>query len=227
MKTFKLYTILISGLLILVLLGCKKSEPVPSMHYEYFGMEKGRYIVYDVTEIDHEEAFQIHDTIHYQLKTVWDQPYIDNEGRTACEFHRLKRDDASQEWVPTDIWTGIIDDARRAELIEENQRRIKLVFAPSSEKIWDANAYNTLGEQESYYEDIHKSATVGGTYFDSTLTVEQGEELNLVWDIRIYEKYAKGVGMIEWYYKVNNYQLSDTVYLGKEIYYTFVTTGIE
>ena len=226
MKTLFKYTIL-SCIVLLVLFACKKSEPAPSFHYEYFGMQEGRYVIYDVVEIDHEDEFDIHDTTYYQLKTVWDQPYIDNEGRRACEFHRLIRNNATEEWSMVDLWTGIIVDARRAEMIEENQRKVKLVFAPTSQKIWDANAYNMLGEQECYYEDIHKSATVGGTYFDSTLTVEQGEELNLVWDIRIYEKYAKGVGMIEWYYKVNNYQLSDTVYLGKEIYYTFVTTGIE
>ena len=226
MNTLSKHTIL-ACISLLVLFACKKSEPTPSFHYEYFGMQEGRYVIYNVVEIDHEDDFDIHDTVYYQLKTVWDQPYIDNEGRRASEFHRFKRNNDTEDWVLVDVWTGIIVDARRAEMIEENQRKVKLVFAPTSQKIWDANAYNMLGELESYYEDIHKSATVGGVYFDSTVTVEQGEELNFIWDIRIYEKYAKGVGMIEWFYKVNDHQGSDTVWKGKEIYYTFASTGIE
>lgn len=226
MKQLFRHTIFASSIL-LVLFACKKSEPTPSFHYEYFGMQEGRYVIYDVVEIDHEDQFDIHDTTYYQLKTVWDQPYIDNEGRRASEFHRFVRSSPAEEWTMVDVWTGIIVDARRAEMIEENQRKVKLVFAPTSQKIWDANAYNMLGEQECYYEDIHKSANVGGNQFDSTLIVEYADQSNLVDDIRIYERYAKGVGMIEWFYKKNNYQGAPEVDFGKEIYYTFVSTGIE
>ena len=39
----------------------------------------------------HDDASNIHDTTIYQLKTYIGQDYIDNQGRTAKEFKRFKR----------------------------------------------------------------------------------------------------------------------------------------
>jgi len=199
---------------------------MPSFHYEYFGMEPGRYVVYDVQDITHDADLAQHDTVYYQVKTKWGQPYIDNLGRDAREFNRYYRNSPSDTWTHTDVWTGIIVD-RRAELIEENQRVIKLFFAPTAQKYWNANAYNTFDELESYYDDIHKEKTIGGTYFDSTIVVDHVDEKNFIDDIRIYEVYAKGIGMVKSHYKKNNYQGTSEVDLGKEIYFTYSSSGVE
>lgn len=218
--------ILLITLLALVAVTCKKSDPYPVYHYEYFGMEEGRFVIYDVVEITHDADLVQHDTVYYQIKTQWGQPYVDNLGRNAREFNRFRRNTSSDQWQQTDVWTGIIVD-RRAELIEENQRVVKLLFAPTSQKYWNANAYNTFEELESYYDDIHKDKTIGGTYFDSTLVVDHVDEQNFIDDIRIYEVYAKGIGMVESFYKKNNYQGTPEVDKGKELYYTYNSSGIE
>lgn len=225
MKNNILYIIVLLGLSI-VINSCKKQDPVPSFHEEYFGIEEGRYVIYDVVDIIHDEDLAQHDTTYYQIKTQWGQPYVDNLGRDAREFHRYRRNTSSDPWIHTDLWTGIIVD-RRAELIEENQRVIKLMLAPTANKIWNANAYNTLGELESYYDDIHKEKTIGGTFFDSTVVVEQADEKNFIDDIRIYQVYAKGIGMVKSFYKKNNYQGGFEVDKGKELYYTYNSSGVE
>jgi hypothetical protein len=225
MKSNNLYILLLLSI-ILIVGSCKKSDPVPSFHYEYFGMEEGLYVIYDVVDIIHDADLDQHDTTYYQIKTKWGQPYVDNIGRDAREFYRYRRNTVNDDWVQTDVWTGIIVD-RRAELIEENQRVIKLFFAPTSQKIWNANAYNTYDELESYYDDIHKDKTIGGTYFDSTLVVEHVDEKNFIDDIRIYEVYAKGIGMVKSYYRKNNYQGTLEVDLGKELYFTYYSSGVE
>ena len=212
--------------LVFTINACKKSDPVPSFHEEYFGLEEGRYVIYDVQDIIHDADLSQHDTTYYQIKTLWGQPYLDNLGRNAREFNRYRRNTPSDNWVQLDVWTGIIVD-RKAELIEENQRVVKLVLAPTAQKIWDANAYNMLGELESYYDDIHKSKTMGGVKFDSTVVVEQAYEKNFIDDIRIYEVYAKGIGMVKKFYKSNNYQGTPEVDKGKELYYTYNSSGIE
>jgi hypothetical protein len=210
-----------------VLLGCKKPT-TPNFHKEYFGLQTGRYVIYDVTQITHDTALNpAHDTITYQLKTVWSAEYIDNEGRTASEFRRYTRATANDPWVLSDIWTGIIDGIR-AELIEENQRMVKLVFAPTLSKEWDINAYNTMPEMNAYYSDVHIDTTINGTTFDSTIWVDQERFYSLIDTVRSFEVYAKHVGLIRKFEKNNQYNFADSEpQTGREVYYNYVEHGFE
>jgi len=212
--------------LAILLVACKK-DPPPQFHREYFGLQQGRYVIYDVMEIDHDQALLQHDTSYYQLKTYWGNIFIDNEGREAREFIRYTRATPSDPWVFSDLWTGIIDGIR-GELIEENQRTVKLVFAPTLSKEWDANAYNMDGALDCYYRDIHQDTTINGSFIDSTLVVEQDDYATLIDTVRKYEMYAKNIGLVHKYYKDNFYQFSSTeVVKGKELYYDYVSHGFE
>lgn len=210
-------------------LSCDKN-PVPDFHHEYFGMEEGRYVVYDVQEIVHDDALNLHDTAIYQLKTVWADTFVDNQNRVAREFHRYVRPTENDPWVLQDIWTGLIDGIR-AELVEENQRVVKLVFAPTQNKEWDANAYNLDPEQICFYRDIHGDTTIDNTVFDPTLVVEQDQFNSLIDSVHRYDMYAKGIGLIYKYDRDLHYQINNQsqIYLneGTETYYRFVSTGIE
>jgi len=214
-------------LLVTVLFSCKK-DTEPDFHKDYFGLETGRYVIYNVTEIRHDAALSpAHDTISYQLKTVWEGEYIDNEGRSASEFRRYKRDSSNDPWVLSDIWTGIIDGIR-AELIEENQRVVKLVFAPTLSKEWDVNNYNNMPEMNAYYSDVHVDTTINGVTFDSTVVVDQDRFYSLIDTVRLFEVYAKGVGLIRKYEKNNTYNFADPEpQAGKEVYYEYVEHGYQ
>jgi hypothetical protein len=229
MKNYQLLHVICS---LILLAGCKKN-PDPDFHFDYFGLEEGRYVVYDVVDITHNYGDQIpHDTSVYQLKTYWAGEYIDDQGRTAREFWRYTRDSITGAWEFKDIWTGIIDGIR-AELIEENQRRVKLVFAPTLQKLWDANAYNMQPELGCYYRNIHQDTIVNGVYFESTIVVEQESNIpnSIIDTLRMYETYAKGVGLVSKYSKDIHFQYDSLVgwYLdkGNELYYNYVTTGFE
>lgn len=207
--------------------GCKKKDN-PNFHLEYFGMQTGRFVIYDVTEITHDtQLIPAHDTIRYQLKTVWEGEYLDNEGRTASVFRRYKRDTDSDPWVLSDVWTGIYDGIR-AELIEENQRVVKLVFAPTLGKEWNANAYNNLGTLDCYYESVHVDTTINGVLFDSTVFVRQDNFVSLIDSVQKYEVYAKHVGLLTKFSKDNRYDFGDSEpQTGTEVYYNYVSHGFE
>jgi hypothetical protein len=229
MITMKSYPILLVIAALLLLGGCKKN-PEPDFHYDYFGLEQGRYVIYDVIDITHDDALDQHDTVLYQLKTYWAGEYIDDQGRTAREFWRYTRGTPTGAWVLQDVWTGIIDGIR-AELIEENQRKVKLIFAPTLQKMWDANAYNMQGELECYYRDIHQDTIINGTSFPSTVVVEQENSNSLIDTVRMYEMYAKNVGLVYKYSKDIHFQYDSIqgwyLDIGKELYYNYVTTGFE
>ncbi|PHR26856.1 MAG: hypothetical protein COA38_14035 [Fluviicola sp.] len=227
-KNFYYFHLLIL-ILSAALFSCDKN-PVPEFHHEYFGMEKGRYVVYDVIEISHDDNLNQHDTLIYQLKTYWADTFVDNQGRTAREFKRSVRLTENDPWILQDLWTGLIDGIR-AELIEENQRVVKLVFAPTQNKNWDANAYNQYSEQNCFYRDIHSDTLIDNVTFDPTLVVEQEQFNSIIDSVHRYEMYAKDIGLIIKYERDLHYQINaqSQLYLneGTECYYRFVSTGIE
>lgn len=228
---FSRYSII--SLILLTLLGiasCKKEQSSgPQFHYEYFDLTHGRYIDYNVMEVAHDVTLAVkHDTTRYQLRTLIGDTVIDNEGRIARKFIRFKRNNSSSSWVQTDIWTAVIDN-NRAELVEENQRIIKLVFAPTLSKVWNPNAFNMFEEMEAYYKDIHDERTVGGLFFDSTLKVELDTFMSLIDYRRKYEIYAKGVGLVRKYWKdltISNFDTLNVQY-GTESFYTVIGYGIQ
>lgn len=229
MKSYHVYI----GLLLLFAMAassCKKQAPSPNFHYSYFDLTPGRYIDYDVMEIEHDITQSIkHDTNVYQLRTLIGDTVIDNEGRIARKFLRFKRANASEAWVQTDIWTAIIA-GNRAELVEENQRIIKLVFAPTIAKEWNINAFNMYPETNVYYDAIHDARTIGSLTFDSTLVVEiEVNEPTFIDYERKFEVYAKGVGLVHRYYKDINILNFDTLNVtkGKESFYTCIGFGIQ
>ena len=214
------------------IVACKKDEAPSaqemSLHTDYFPIQEGAFVIYDATEMTHDDAVGQHDTVHYQLKTLVADQYIDNQGRKANEFHRLKSTDGGTTFFLTDVYTVIVD-GQRAELVEENQRIIKLFLPPKLDFDWDINVYNSRGEKRAYYEDIHSPKTINGLNFDSTVNAVEQKLYSLV-DYRYqYEIYAKGVGLVKKYYKDLTIQDFDTLdaQKGNEIYYTVLTHGFE
>lgn len=223
-------TFVLLSILILLVYSCKK-EPSPSIvssfHYGYYPIKEGRFWVYQVIEITHDENAVIpHDTISYQLKTEIGDTLIDNEGRIVNRFNRYKRNNPSASWVLTDVWTTVVA-ANRAELVEENIRRVVLRFPVKTATIWDPNQFNFLPQGQAYYENIHKPYSIGNIQADSTVHVVSANELTLVSYQNQYEVYAKQIGLVKKYYKdlqISNFDTLD-VSQGKELYFSILEYG--
>ncbi|MES2800497.1 MAG: hypothetical protein V4638_10815 [Bacteroidota bacterium] len=215
----------------LIAFACKKDTTPFDFDYDYYDLTQGRYIEYEVMEVKHDETAAApfdHDTSHYFLKTLIGDTVIDLEGRVANRFFRFKKQNIADPWLVSDVWTTVIDD-RRAELVEENQRMVKLVFKPTSAKVWDHNAYNIFDEMQCYYRDLQDSRSYNGFDFDSTITVEQDSFISFIDYRRKYEVYAKGVGLVYKYHKDLQINQFDTLNVqnGTEIFYKVIGYGIE
>jgi hypothetical protein len=208
---------------------CEKDVSKIDFHVEYFGLSKGKFIEYEVTEIKHDINAAIqHDTTKYFLKTVVGDTIKDNSGRLCYTFLRYTRANNLLNWELKDIWTAITID-NRAELIEENQRIVKLVFSPQVGKSWNPNSFNAFAAEEWYYADVHQSKFLNNANFDSTLTVEQDDFFSMIDRKKKHEVYAKGVGLVHKYYKDLKIIGFDTmnVQSGSEIYYAYLNHGVE
>lgn len=179
---------------------CKKKTTDFDMYYDYFPINQGHYVVYQVREIYTDVQVNQKDTFDYYLKTVLEDTTLDNSGRVARKYVRYISSNSTGPWTAKDVWTCIIQNGK-AELVEENNRVIKLVFAPSEDDNWDMNVYNTLGEMECYYSSIHKPYSILGSTFNETVTVEQEDFTSYIDYRRKYEVYARGVGLAHKFYK--------------------------
>src|ERR1051325_5894407 len=84
---------------------CNKTEPFTiDYKYDYYPVEIGHYVIYDVDSIVFNDFTQQSDTFHYQKKNVIDSSFIDNSGREAHKLIRYQRKDSSQGWTLTDVW---------------------------------------------------------------------------------------------------------------------------
>lgn len=229
MKAFK--SILISLLLLQIagLTSCEKdlvnnSELLYSSYYE---LKTGKFVDYNVIEIIHDEDASIqHDTLMYQMRCKLEDTTIDNSGRIVYKYVRYKRLNNSDPWEVKDLWTTVIDN-NKAELVEENQRIVKLIFPVSTFAEWNANQFNVDSKLTCSYKNIHKSRNINSLSFDSTLTVEQENKRNLIEFKRKYEVYANHVGMIRKYYKDLAIDNFDTLNIksGKEIFMEITNFG--
>lgn len=182
---------------LLLLVSCRKdaSEPI-DFGYSYFPTQVGTWITYDVTEIEHDTAAVVrHDTANYQIMEVIESSFLDLEGRETQRIERYKRDSISGPWIIKDVWYSTLT-AVRAEKVEENERFIKLIFPPKVGKAWNGNAFNTMNEWDYVYSATHDPVTLGSLSFDSTTTVLQRENHNLVEYEQAEEVYANGVGLV-------------------------------
>lgn len=189
----------------LVMNSCKKDSNF-DMYYDYYPLNQGHYNIYSVHEVVVDQQVNVRDTFDYFIKTVIGDTITDNSGREAKQFERYYGPTASGPWTIHDVWTAIIYNGK-AELVEENNRVIKLVFAPSEDDTWNMNAYNTLDPLECYYSNIHQPYSLGGNTYSSTVTVEQEDFSSYIDSRRKYEVYAREVGMVHKYFRdfiINN-----------------------
>ncbi|HLW39072.1 MAG TPA: hypothetical protein VKX31_01685 [Brumimicrobium sp.] len=214
-------------LFLFFIFSCNKERENIDFGYEYFPMEEGVFVEYEVTMIAHNIHLNPqHDTIKYKLETIIGEEVVDNSGRLARKFFQSKYDLSTGEILDQRVWTRIIDE-NRGEVVEENQRKIRLVFPVKNGDDWNVNAFNALGNQEVYYEDVNVGRTIGGFALENTTKVMYDDFLSLVDYQKSHEIYAKGIGLVERKIKdlsINNFDTLN-IQSGSEVHYKLLNYG--
>lgn len=205
---------------------CKKREieaPV-DVGYSYFPTKIGNFIIYQVDSIVYNDFTGTVDTFNYQLKELIESDFIDNQGRKTQRIERYNRANDTSLWILKDIWYANLTNTT-AEKVEENVRYIKLVFPIKLKQEWNGNAYNYLDPEIYKYSDLYRPYDTTNVHFDSTITVVQREELNLILDDYAIEIYAKNIGLV---FKKNRHleKLPDgTINKGFDLTYNFTSNN--
>ncbi len=180
----------------------KKKEPEkPDLGEAYYPTTIGKYIVYDVDSIIYDEF--LYDSTHYkyQIKEKIESEYTDIQGRPALKLVRyIKKFNAvisytAMPWSIKDVWQVNVT-SKNIEVVEENIRFVKLIFAVKEGKTWDGNSTNTLGQWDYKYSYVDNAENINGTNFDKVTLVTQKNFPTLISRDYYVEKYAKNVGLV-------------------------------
>ncbi|MFT4030980.1 MAG: hypothetical protein QM669_01030 [Siphonobacter sp.] len=200
----KLYLLLSLGLLGLGIWGCSNASLEPStLGYDYFPLEIGRYVIYDVTETTY-TLTQDSSTSNYQIKELISDSFTSLDGSISYYIQRYRRASSTASWAIDSVWSARLD-IDKAIRTENNLPYVKLFFPIRDGQSWNGNALNSYDADDYEMESVGKTLTFGSNNFSETLTVVQQNDSSLVDLHRRNEIYAKNVGLIyrektEYYY---------------------------
>lgn len=218
MKSRQLFVIVT----ILIGWSCKQVEPPRELKYDYFPLEKGKHKVYKMDSIWFDAFTETSDTLSYQIKETVDDVFTDNTGDTAYIILAEYRLSDSSPWHFQRYFTEK-RTSYSAQRVEDSKRMVKLIFPIRDRKTWDENEMNSDPAQFNRYTLVDEAYTINDLSFDSTLTVDQGDNEDPFFRFFGEEVYAKGVGLIKKTYM--NTETQQNKKNGIEYYKTLLSTN--
>lgn len=174
---------------------CKPQEvDSASPGYDYFPLETGHYVIYEVEERRYALATTPTQQV-YQLKEVVGDPYTDVTGQTAYRLIRYRRHSENQGWQPDSVWSAR-QFGNEAIRTENGHDFVKLIFPLSDQQRWNGNRRNTLGEDEYELRNNNQPYGVLDKQFGETVTVVAQDDSTLIAQDKRIDVYARQVGLI-------------------------------
>jgi hypothetical protein len=175
---------------------CQKNETVsPVNDYLYFPLNQNSYWIYEVDSIFYNDFTSTIDTFQYQIREFVESNLDSALATKTVRAEHTRRNTANEQWTLERAFSMTLSK-ERAERFENNIRTVKLVFPFREALRWNGNAYNSNDPQDYRMTDIHKSATLNGISYDSTVTVVQIDFENLIERKKYVEIYARNVGLV-------------------------------
>ncbi len=224
--------------IIFLLASCKKENATftTASVNEYFPLQVGKYITYDLDSTIFTKFNQQLTVRHYQAQYKVEDTTTDNLGRVGYTIYRYLRADSTQSWAIDNVFTAF-PTGNSIEYLQDNLRFIKLM-APIDEGFsWKGNSYLAFDPYRSYvfadpafmedwnytYENVNTPLTIGSNNFNSTITVFEVSDSTgdpkvpgTEYAEKTYsiEQYAKNVGLIYKDFIHWEYQATDNTYKG-------------
>jgi hypothetical protein len=182
---------------------CGSPDPLPALAgvSDYFPLAKGKYFIYDVTEIRY--TLNVAETREYELKVMVADSFLNQADHYTYVLHRSFRPGPSALWTPLETWSARLP-GNELVITEGNIPYVVLKFPVISGMIWDGNTYNTLVNPSTQLpQDEYEITRVGeilrvgdAEYADCvTILQEDNQEYTVFNDVR-KEVYAKDIGLI-------------------------------
>lgn len=179
----------------------------------YMPLGIGKFIVYNLDSTVYTNLGTKIEIHSYQIKDTVQSATTDNLGRIVYRISRLLRSQVdTNNWKNIFTYNAIIDSSK-IEIIESNQKYLKLMMPIKEGFSWKGNTYvNTvtypelqfLNNWEYNYQDVNKSITINNTGFPNTISVlQRNDTINNPANKNIYseinyskEIFAENIGLV-------------------------------
>lgn len=208
-----------------LIVSCKQEDENPiDVGYNYFPDNPGHMVLYNVDSTYWDDFTHTKRFSHCLIKELVESTYLDNQNRPTQRIERYRQHDTLPFYLK-DVWASTLT-ASTAEKVEENLTYIKLIIPVVHGQSWNGNALNILGEQDYEFDNVNEPYTVDGVTYDSTVTVIQNIDSNLIFVKKQFEVYAKNVGLIYRRYRdIQKYPnpLHDSIVSGVDYSYKIIS----
>ena len=197
----------IAAVLSCIIWSCTDDSFLPvDNNLEYFPLEVGNYIVYEVDSTRYDDFNMVVHQRTLQVREIIESIFIDAGGNESYRVERQYRNDENSNWGEAgfNIWAASFD-GNNAERVEENQRYIKIAFPARLGKRWAGNIHihvdadGPLGyllDWEYEVTGLDQPLNMNGMDFDSTLTIVEQSVGTAIDTIGSKAIYAKGIGLV-------------------------------
>ena len=201
--------------IIFLLMACEKESAVFKTERikDYYPLKVGNYINYRLDSTVYLSLGTKKEVHSFLIQDKIDSLITDNLGRPSYKIKRTIRSSTdTTKWK--DLMSYLVTyDSTRLELVQDNQRYLKMVEPISNGFNWKGNAYiNTAGisslqylaDWRYTYENVRRSFTANGISYTETVTVNQRSDTSgNAADKKFYfeinhskEVYSKSIGLI-------------------------------
>jgi hypothetical protein len=195
----------------------KKDNYDIAYEYEYFPLDSGHFIIYDVDSIRYSAQkigsgggyIQKNDTVKYQLMEYYAGKYFDSvQGIEKYRIEYYQRKTKDQAWKQDRVWWAT-QTTTNIQRQEDDLKFIKLIFPPRENATWNGTIFIPKTGQYEFLEnwnfkmtEVGAAKEIGAFKFPKTLVVTHidTDDGNLINNQLSREIYAKGVGIVykEW-----------------------------
>ena len=194
MKKFVLFFALIG-----FLSACKDDDEnsidVPFIGKEYVSLIVGQEAIYQIDSTIYDEFTGRINQISLQQREYVARIELDAENRETFSVEIYTRLADSLPWRINRVTRRTLTTSRY-EVMDNNLITVPLVFPIAVDKKWNSNVLNTNSDKDYEYVIVNEPFSNGNLQYDSTVSVLQFEENNLIEQIAERETYAKNIGLV-------------------------------
>lgn len=182
---------------------------------EYFPLDSGIVKIYQVDSISYNDNTQKIDTFQFLLK----EEFLGYTNTQGSEQHKIIKRSAlfpgGQIWLPrTSLF--VLATSINLQVVEDNQRIVKMVFPVGNVQSWNGNSLNNLGRRNFQWQNLYVNKLVADSISKPTISVLEANVTNLIEEIFIRSTYAKNIGLVE--FTNNNLNIQSTGVSGYKVY---------
>lgn len=194
---FKINKLIIAFFWCVGMFSCQNSAktPFPAYGYEFFPLEIGRYVIYDVNKTVYNLDGSVSKS-NYQLKESVVDRFTSATRQEMYVLERYLRNNEAQNWKIDSVWSAYRTN-NQAVRQENNISFVSLSFPLKENLEWNGNFFNTNSREDYKLVDLNKPLVINKLNFAKTLKVRQAYNNGNKISLKAKEEiYAENVGII-------------------------------